>query len=170
MMGKRTNTLKDIVIHNSNRKNETNISEINLENINVEDNTHSLHLKNNKGLDLCPSEGTKDVLNLVMPIQAATQAIGLDPEDLKIWLSFYPMVSTAVQLSLLRLMVHYRIDPYLEEVTFSQYDNASWGAMITISGWASISNRCSAYSGVSFSQAPEENAEGAAPVEGMRHL
>lgn len=44
------------------------------------------------------------------------------------------------------------------------------GAMITISGWASISNRCSAYSGVSFSQAPEENAEGAAPVEGMRHL
>lgn len=92
-------------------------------------------------------------------MEKAAQLLNLEINDLRIWIDSYPKIPMSTQLSLLRLIIAYELDPLLEEVAFTQYGNAQWQAGITVNGWAKVANRCSTFSGVSFHQSEEENGQ-----------
>ena len=94
---------------------------------------------------------------LQLHMEKAARLLKLEMNDLQTWLNGYPKIPIATQLSLFRLIVTQELDPLLEEVAFTQYENSQWQVSITVNGWSKIANRCSAFSGIYFCQSAEEN-------------
>jgi hypothetical protein len=87
--------------------------------------------------------------------QAAT-LLKIEPEQLANWLNLFPAVSQPTQLSLLHIINRSGLDPFLEEVVFSQYAPNHWEAAITVNGWSTLLNRSNVFSGMTFVQGPED--------------
>lgn len=87
--------------------------------------------------------------------QAAT-LLKIEPEQLANWLNLFPTVSQSIQLSLLHIITRSGLDPFLEEVVFSQYAPNHWEAAITVNGWSTLLNRSHVFSGMTFVQGPED--------------
>jgi len=86
----------------------------------------------------------------------AVKILHVQSQDLQRWLDLYPQVPELTKLSLLRMITRSNLDPFLGELVFTKYEDDHWEAIITVNGWSTLMNRCSAFSGVQFSQSLEE--------------
>ena len=104
-------------------------------------------------------EGTTSHLCAQMLEHQIAQAailLKIKPEQLANWLNLFPTVSQSIQLSLLHIINRSGLDPFLEEVVFSQYAPNQWEAVITVNGWSTLLNRSHVFSGMTFMQGPED--------------
>jgi hypothetical protein len=154
-MAKRTHTLKSLAARQSFPK-LLHATQNDL----LEQPTTELRIECPIQLDagMSQSSNTSHILTTLQShMEKAAQLLKLEINDLQMWIDSYWEIPTSIQLSLLRLIITYELDPLLEEVAFTQYGNAKWQASITVNGWAKVANRCSTFSGVSFNQSEEEN-------------
>ena len=97
------------------------------------------------------------IANLITAqIERAALILDMSSQDLESWLDLFPGVPTATKLSLLHIITRSNLNPFLEEVVFSQYTPQKWEAMITVNGWSTLINRSSVFGGVSFEQGPDD--------------
>jgi len=97
-----------------------------------------------------------DIQMLDYPIKKAAGVLEMDPAQLIAWLDLYPKVPLLIKLSLLHIIARAQLDPFLEEVVFSQYEPNQWEAVITVNGWSTLANRSPVFSGINFMQGPED--------------
>ena len=69
------------------------------------------------------------------------------------WIDLQIEVPAKVILHLLRMMQTLHLDPLLEEITLSKYDDETWQTIITIEGCAKLLNHHSQFNGLAFNQA-----------------
>jgi len=89
-------------------------------------------------------------------INKAASVLEIDSQQLLAWLDLYPVVPQLIKLSLLHIIARAQLDPFLEEVVFSQYEPNQWEAVITVNGWSTLVNRSPVFSGMTFMQGPED--------------
>jgi len=85
----------------------------------------------------------------------AAQSLALEPDDLQAWLNTYQEVPNVIKTTLLRTIIRSGLDPFLEEVVFSQYEPSHWETTITIHGWSTLINRSPQFHGITFTQSAE---------------
>ena len=117
---------------------------------------------------------------LIKPIATESNSISLSNEHLELleeqiltiaerlkikasylhaWLSQFAKAPLVNQISLLRLIEQYGLDPFLEEVDLVQYEDQSWQAVITTQGYTRLVNACPQFKGVVYSYSePDSNA------------
>ena len=97
------------------------------------------------------------ITNLITAqIERAALILDMGSEDLESWLGLFPGVPTVTKLSLLHIITRSSLNPFLEEVVFSQYTPQKWEATITVNGWSTLINRSSVFSGMTFEQGPDD--------------
>ena len=106
-----------------------------------------------------PSSEKQWVPNMKCHLTKAAATLEMEDADLDSWLEMQAQVPPAVKLSLLRLIYSHCLDPFLDEVCFSQYEDKNWEATVTVNGWLKIINRCDTFTGLSFCQSAEESDE-----------
>ena len=117
-------------------------------------NSSKAHSSVARGQEITTSHPNNKILE--HHVTKAANVLEIDPQQLLDWLSLYPSVSHAIQLSLLHLIARSKLDPFLEEVVFLQYESYQWEAAITVNGWSTLVNRSPVFSGVTFAQGPED--------------
>jgi len=92
-------------------------------------------------------------------ISAVAERLKIKASYLHAWLGKFQKAPLVNQMSFLRLIEQYGLDPFLEEVDLVQYEDQSWQAVITTQGYARLVNACPQFKGIaySYSQA-DENA------------
>jgi hypothetical protein len=70
---------------------------------------------------------------------------------LQVWLSKFAHAPFVNQMSLLRLIEQYGLDPFLEEVDLVQYEDQAWQAVITTQGYVRLVNACPQLKGIAYS-------------------
>jgi hypothetical protein len=94
-------------------------------------------------------------LNEYAPVVA--EQLKIKTPYLQAWLRRFPNTPILNQLSLLRLIEQYRLDPFLEEVDLVQYEDKSWQAVITTQGYARLMNACPQFKGMTYSYSGSNN-------------
>jgi hypothetical protein len=88
-------------------------------------------------------------------IGLCAEKLGLDYEELQVWITLQTEAPTKTILHALRTARHYGIDPLQEEVLVTKYDE-DWQVAISVDGWMKIINGHPAFAGLTFTQLPEE--------------
>ena len=102
------------------------------------------------------SKRTKAELSTYEKLQAsAAKKLGCAASELSTWLNKIPNTPEAVQHNALRLIAKYALDPFVDEISIHQYEDAHWQAFITIDGWSKLINSHPAFSGISFTESTE---------------
>ena len=113
----------------------------------------------NKGSTLKTKSSVNRVLqptpNSCIHLTRAAQTLAIEPDDLQAWLNTYQEVPDPVKVRLLRTIIYSGLDPFLEEVIFSQYEPSHWETTITIHGWSTLINRSPQFQGITFTQSAE---------------
>ena len=95
---------------------------------------------------------TKEYLALLEEqILAIAERLKIKASYLYAWLSQFAQAPLVNQISLLRLIEQYGLDPFLEEVDLVRYEDQSWQAVITTQGYARLVNACPQFKGVVYS-------------------
>ena len=103
---------------------------------------------------------TKEHLALLEEqILAIAERLKIKASYLYAWLSQFAQAPLVNQISLLRLIEQYGLDPFLEEVDLVRYEDQSWQAVITTQGYVRLVNACPQFKGVVYSYSePDANA------------
>jgi hypothetical protein len=88
-------------------------------------------------------------------LKSAMKKLGCTANELTSWLNQTPNAPEAVQHNALRLIVKHELDPFADEISIHQYEDAHWQAFITIDGWSKLINSHPAFSGISFTESTE---------------
>ena len=83
----------------------------------------------------------------------AANALAIDELELKAWVDLQIEVPAKTILTLLRMMQNLHLDPLNEEIGFTQYEDGSWQAFITIEGCSKLLNQHPQFNGLVFNQA-----------------
>lgn len=83
------------------------------------------------------------------------QTLGLDPEEVQLWLDQHIGVPLYPQVQLLRLANKYRLDPLSDEITLLQNQDQTYQPFITIDGWSKLMNDHPQYVGMSLRDSTE---------------
>lgn len=86
---------------------------------------------------------------------SAIKKLGCTASELTAWLNQIPNTPEATQLNALRLIAKHALDPFSDEISILQYEDANWQAFITIDGWSKLINSHPAFSGISFTESTE---------------
>jgi hypothetical protein len=89
-------------------------------------------------------------------IRVCAQHIGIEVGELQAWIDLQLQVPAKSILSLLRIAKQYDLDPLKEEIVLTQYED-QWHASISIDAWIKIINRHPAFTGITFSESPEQD-------------
>jgi hypothetical protein len=81
------------------------------------------------------------------------------------WLSQFSQAPLVNQISLLRFIEQYGLDPFLEEVDLVQYEDQSWQAVITTQGYARLVNACPQFKGIIYSYSEPDSSAISAWIE-----
>jgi hypothetical protein len=147
-MNKRTQILKKITCDKS-QITEGEISPINKTPLEV--NT-SIPSNTSAFKDICLQELLTEQIN------AIAEQLKVHEQHLRLWLNCFLGVPILNQLSLLRLIQSYGLDPFLEEVDLVQYEDQSWQAVITTQGYARLINACPQFKGIYYTYSePDTN-------------
>jgi len=84
-------------------------------------------------------------------IFAIAERLKIKASYLQVWFGKFAHAPLVNQMSLLRLIEQYGLDPFLEEVDLVQYEDQSWQAIITTQGYARLVNACPQLKGISYS-------------------
>lgn len=83
----------------------------------------------------------------------AATGLGIDEAELKAWVDLQMDVPAKTILTLLRMMQSLHLDPLLEEIGFTQFEDGQWHVFITIEGCAKLLNQHPQFNGLAFNQA-----------------
>ena len=83
----------------------------------------------------------------------AATGLGIDEAELKAWVDLQIDVPAKTILTVLRMMQSFHLDPLLEEISFTQYEDGQWHVFITIEGCAKLLNQHPQFNGLLFNQA-----------------
>ncbi len=83
----------------------------------------------------------------------AASELGIDEAELKAWVDLQIDVPAKTILTVLRMMQSFHLDPLLEEISFTQYEDGQWHVFITIEGCAKLLNQHPQFNGLLFNQA-----------------
>ena len=83
----------------------------------------------------------------------AATGLGIDEAELKAWVDLQIDVPAKTILTLLRMMQSLHLDPLLEEISFTQYEDGQWQVFITIEGCSKLLNQHPQFNGLVFNQA-----------------
>jgi hypothetical protein len=83
------------------------------------------------------------------------QTLGLDPEELQLWLDQHLGAQLYPQVQLLRLANNYRLDPLSDEIALLQNHDQTYQPFITIDGWSKLMNDHPQYAGMSLRDSTE---------------
>ena len=86
--------------------------------------------------------------------KAATQ-LELDQAELQAWIDLQIEVPPKIILGLLRTMRYYQLDPLIEEIGLTKYEDANWGVYITVEGCSKLLNRNDQFNGLVFNQSDQ---------------
>jgi hypothetical protein len=87
---------------------------------------------------------------LQIAISQTCQTLGLDPEELQLWLEQYLGTPLYPQVQLLRLATKYQLDPLSDEIALLQGQDQTYQPFITIDGWSKLINNHPEYAGMSL--------------------
>jgi hypothetical protein len=82
----------------------------------------------------------------------AANGLGIDESELKAWIDLQIEVPAKTILTLLRTMQSLHLDPLIEEIGFTQYEDGQWQVFITIEGCSRLLNQHSQFNGLTFKQ------------------
>jgi hypothetical protein len=102
---------------------------------------------------------SSNALILDEELERAAQILKVSTHHLAQWLDHFDQTPASTKNALLRIICQQQLDPFLDEVVFTQYDDQQWEALITVSGWAKLMNRCPQFTGVQFTQSREDTEE-----------
>lgn len=88
-------------------------------------------------------------------ISQTCQTLGLDTEELQLWLDQYLGAPMYPQVQLLRLATKYQLDPLSDEISLLQGQDGNYLPFITIDGWSKLINNHPQYSGMSLRDSSE---------------
>ncbi len=88
-------------------------------------------------------------------IERTADTLGLDPEELQLWLEQYPNLTPYTQIQLLRMAARYQLDPLSDEISIME-THEGHQAFITIDGWVKLINGHEQYAGMSLRQSSTE--------------
>ena len=119
----------------------------------------SANITSNMVQPMAPKMSEEHLALLGEHISAVAERLKIKASYLHAWLGKFQKAPLVNQMSLLRLIEQYGLDPFLEEVDLVQYEDQSWQAVITTQGYARLVNACPQLKGIaySYSQA-DENA------------
>jgi len=83
----------------------------------------------------------------------AATGLGIDEAELKAWIDLQMDVPAKTILTLLRMMQSLHLDPLLEEIGFTQFEDGQWHVFITIEGCSKLLNQHPQFNGLAFNQA-----------------
>ena len=83
----------------------------------------------------------------------AATGLGIDEAELKAWVDLQMDVPAKTILTLSRMMQNLHLDPLLEEIGFTQFEDGQWHVFITIEGCSKLLNQHPQFSGLAFNQA-----------------
>jgi len=83
----------------------------------------------------------------------AATGLGIDEAELKAWIDLQMDVPAKTILTLLRMMQSLHLDPLLEEIGFTQFEDGQWQVFITIEGCSKLLNHHPQFNGLVFNQA-----------------
>lgn len=177
-LGKRTNTLKELVQRDFSAAPKSPSEEhspiFNLVTIHedlLEDETKQLRVADNEPSPEREQIDTRkvnsqeklvlaiDLLNQLIQkeIDKTAKALDLEVEELQAWIDLQVMVPKQTLLALLRLARENSLDPLKEEVALALYEDSHWQTYITAEGYSRILNRHPAFDGIAFNQSAEES-------------
>jgi hypothetical protein len=82
-------------------------------------------------------------------------SLGLDPEEVQLWLDQHLGVPLYPQVQLLRLANKYQLDPLSDEIALLQNQDQTYQPFITIDGWSKLINNHPQYAGMSLRDSTE---------------
>jgi hypothetical protein len=83
------------------------------------------------------------------------QTLGLDPEEVQLWLDQHLGVPLYPEVQLLRLANKYQLDPLSDEIALLQNQDQTYQPFITIDGWSKLINNHPEYAGMSLRDSTE---------------
>ena len=86
----------------------------------------------------------------------AATTIDCTTDALQAWFDQSPDTPPGVVQNGLRLISRYHLNPFDDEIAISRYDDGHWQAVITMEGWSRIINAHPAFSGICFTESPEQ--------------
>ncbi|QWD46267.1 hypothetical protein G6659_01775 [Polynucleobacter paneuropaeus] len=92
-------------------------------------------------------------------IGKAAKELGIENEQLKAWIDMHIEVPAKTILVLLRMVQALHLDPFSEEIGFTQYEDGGWQTFISIEGCSKLLNDHEQFNGLVFTQA-ETQIEG----------
>ncbi len=91
-------------------------------------------------------------------IERTAETLGLDPEELQLWLEQYPNLTPYTQIQLLRMAAKYQLDPLSDEISVME-THEGYQTFITIDGWVKLINAHEQYAGMSLREATTEDGQ-----------
>ncbi len=88
-------------------------------------------------------------------INTLCQTLGLDPEEVQLWLDQHLGVPLYPRVQLLRLANKYQLDPLSDEIALLQNQDQTYQPFITIDGWSKLINNHPQYAGMSLRDSTE---------------
>jgi RecT family len=88
-------------------------------------------------------------------INTLCETLGLDPEEVQLWLDQHLGVPLYPQVQLLRLANKYQLDPLSDEIALLQNQDQTYQPFITIDGWSKLINNHPEYAGMSLRDSTE---------------
>jgi hypothetical protein len=88
-------------------------------------------------------------------INTLCQTLGLDPEEIQLWLDQHLGVPLYPQVQLLRLANKYQLDLLSDEIALLQNQDQTYQPFITIDGWSKLINNHPQYAGMSLRDSTE---------------
>ncbi len=82
-------------------------------------------------------------------------SLGLDTEEVQLWLDQHLGVPLYPQVQLLRLANKYQLDPLSDEISLLQNQDQTYQPFITIDGWSKLINNHPQYAGMSLRDSTE---------------
>jgi hypothetical protein len=86
---------------------------------------------------------------LLKNIEKTAGVLGLEPEELQIWLDQYQNLTPFTQIQVLRMATKYQLDPLSQEIGIMETLEGHQ-AFITIDGWVKLINSHEQYAGMSL--------------------
>lgn len=85
-------------------------------------------------------------------ISNVAKTLRIEEEELQAWVDLQIEVPPKTILSLLRTAQDCVLDPFKEEIGFTQYEDGHWQVQITIEGWMHLLNQHPQFNGMTFAQ------------------
>jgi hypothetical protein len=105
----------------------------------------------------CPDKPTAPIDRLIQKeLRLCSEKLGLDNEEMQAWITLQTGAPAKSILHALRTARQYALDPLQEEVLITKYDKG-WQVSVSADGWMKIINGHPVFTGLTFTQSPEEN-------------